>query len=193
MACVEEAEMIKSTSSMTRATGLGSLRLALHRVQVLPWQIVVAVSLVAGIGSGWTVLARQAVVPSPFLAATTMMLVTFAGWYVWALGTHLANTALFGRHSSYQGTLDIFAKAYAFQALSFFTFTSPLGWIWTWIAAYLTVVAWAVLGPRHLGMRTWQAIVSVTLGLAVWLACLVGLTMVFTVDGLYMGIGAFLA
>ena len=169
------------------------IRTVLHHVHVAPWQVVAVVSCGAGIGSGWTTLAREARVPSPFLAAITMMVAAFVGWYAWAFFTHLVDSALFGRHSDYQGTLEAFARAYVFQALSLFTFTHPLGWLWTWVASYFTVVAWGIVGPRRLGMRTYQAIVAATLGMLIWFVCQLAFTLTFTWDGLYVGIGAFLA
>jgi hypothetical protein len=183
----------KSTlNSLTAAASL-PLKGVLRHIRPTPWHVIAGASFVAGIGSGWTVLVRQAEVPSPFLAAITMMLATFAGWYAWGFCLHLIDGSLFGRHAGYQQTLEAFAPAYACQALCLFTFTHPLGWLWTWIASYLTIVAWGFVGPRRLGMRTYQAIVAATLGMLIWLLCLLGLTMTITWDGLYVGIGAFLA
>jgi hypothetical protein len=163
------------------------------RIWPAPWEMVAFASLVASVGGGWAVLARQAGTPSPFLVALTMMLATFGGWYVWAFFTHLVDTTLFGGHASYQELLDAFAHAYVFQSLSLFAFTFSLGWLWTWAAFYFTIVAWGVVGPRRLGMRTYQAIVSATLGMLMWLACLLVLILVMTRDGLYVDIGAILA
>jgi hypothetical protein len=42
-------------------------------------------------------------------------------------------------------------------------------------------------------MRTWQAMVAAALGMLLWLACLLALTLVLVWDGTYLGIGAFLA
>jgi hypothetical protein len=166
------------------------------------WQIVAIVSLAAGIGSGWRVLLLRseflAPVPtgdllSPLTATVTMVLATFAGWYVWGYFTHLFDSVLFGGHSAYRDTLNAFGRAYVFQFLFLFTFTRPLGWLWGWIAMYATVAAWGIIGPRQLGMRTWQAIVSATCGMLVWMACLLLLNITLMLDGGYLGIGAFLA
>jgi hypothetical protein len=119
---------------------------AFRRIQLAPWQMVAGVSLVAGVGNGWAVLARQPVMPSPFLSALTMMVAVFAGWYAWAFFTHLVDIVLFGGHSNYADLRDAFAQAYVCQALSFFTFTHPLGFLWFWVAFYLTIMAWGVWG-----------------------------------------------
>jgi hypothetical protein len=156
------------------------------------WQIVAGASVAAGIGSGCRIMTRQAELPAALVAALTMMLATFAGWYVWGFFTSLTDRILFGGHSDYRGTLSAFARAYVFQALFLCTFTNPMGWLWGWIALYSTVAAWGVVGPRRLGMRTWQAIVAATLGMLVWLVCLLVLTLTLTVDGQFIGVGAFL-
>jgi hypothetical protein len=153
---------------------------------------VLSVSFVAGIGNGWATISREAAVPSPFLAALTMMLATFVGWYGWAFFTQLIENTLFGVSASYRDTLDTFATAYAFHSLGFFSF-GQMGPLWVWAGAYLTIVAWGILAPRRLGMRAWQAVVAATLGMLVWLACLLAFTLVFQCDGLYVGVGAFLA
>ena len=157
-----------------------------------PWQVVALVSFCVGVGSGWSVLVRRAELQSPLVVAAIMVLVTYVGWYIWGFFTHLTDVVLFGGHSDYRGTLNVFGRAYVFQAFSFFTFTNPLGWLWSWIALYVTVVAWGVIGPRHLGMRTWKAIVAVTLGMLLWLACQLILTLTFVCNGPYLGVGAFL-
>jgi len=180
---------IKSMPTLTQTLD----RSALGRVQVSPWLVVAGISCVAGVGNGWALLARPTLSPSPFLGALTMMLATFGGWWAWSFFTHLIDGALFGGHGDYRETLAAFAPAYSLQALSFLAFTHPLGWVWTWIATYLTIVAWAIIGPRRLGMRTYQAVVAATLGLLVWLACLLAFTLAFQWDGMYVGIGAFLA
>ena len=79
------------------------------------------------------------------------------------------------------------------QALPFFVFTHPLGTLWVWVAFHLTIMAWGIVGPRRLGMRTVQAVVAATLGTLVWLACLSVPMLTVTWDGLYVGIGASLA
>jgi hypothetical protein len=182
----------KDLTSLPQRSKALSASAVLRRFQVVPWEIVIAASFLAGIGNGWTALIRQSRIPSPFLAAVTMMLATFAGWYVWGFFTHLIDRTFFGDHADYQGVLDTFWRAYVFQALSLLTFIHPMGWLWTWIASYATIVAWGIVGPRRLGMKTWQALVSATLGMLMWLACLVALTLTLKVDGLYIGIGAFL-
>lgn len=170
-----------------------TLDTVVQRVRPALWQVVALVSLCAAVGSGWTVLARQSELLSPLTAAATMMLVTFAGWYVWGFFTHLSSAVLFGERSDYRETLNAFGRVYVFQALAFFTFTNPLGWLWSWVALYVTVVAWGFVGPRRLGMRTWQAVVAVTLGMLMWLSCLLILTLTLVWDGSYVGVGAFLA
>jgi hypothetical protein len=183
------------TKSMSRLsempTGL-TLERVIQRIRPSLWQVVALVSFFAGVGSGWRVLVCQAELPSPLTATVTMMLATFAGWYVWGFFTHLTDVVLFGGHSDYRGTLNAVGRAYAFQALFFFTFTRPLGWLWGWIALYAIAAAWGIIGPRHLGMRTWQAMVAVTLGMLLWLACLLILTLTLAWDGSYLGVGAFL-
>ncbi len=86
-----------------------------------------------------------------------------------------------------------FAQAYLFQALFLFAFTHPLGFLWVWVATYLTIVAWGVVAPRRLGVRTVQAVVAATQGMLVWLACLAVPMPTVTWDGLHVGIGASLA
>jgi hypothetical protein len=185
--------LTKNTSKLLEVPSGFTLEAMTQRVRPSLWQIVTLVSFCAGVGSGWQVLVSQAELPSPLVAAATMMLATFAGWYVWGFFTHLTDNVLFGGHSDYQGTLNTFGRAYVFQALFFFTFTRPLGWLWGWIALYVTIAAWGIIGPRHLGMRTWQAIVAATLGMLLWLACLLILTLTLVWDGTYVGVGAFLA
>jgi hypothetical protein len=164
----------------------------LGRLQPSLWQVVVAASTVAGVGSGWRVLMTKAAPASPLTVAVAMMLVTYAGWYAWAFFTHLTDAALFGGHGDYRSTLNAFGRAYAFQALFALTFTLPLGWLWGWVALYATVAAWGIVGPRRLGMRTWQAIVSATLGMLIWLACLLVMTLTLVSGGLFLGVGVFL-
>jgi hypothetical protein len=181
------------TKSADVADTRSTLRRALGRAHLAPWQVMLIVSTLAGVGSGWTALVRQSNVPSPFLAALTMMLATFAGWYAWSWFTHLADVVLFGGHSDYQGVLDTFWQAYAFQGLSLLTFVEPIGWLWTWVGAYFTIVAWGVIAPRRFGMRSYQAIAAATAGMLVWLACLLVVVLVLKWQGMYLGIGAFLA
>ena len=164
----------------------------MQRVWRAPWQIVALVSIAAGIGSGWRASAHQAELLSPLSAMVTMILATFAGWYVWSFFAHLTDVVIFGGHSDYQGTLNAFARAYCFQALFFFTFTTPLGWLWGWTAFLATVAAWGIIGPRHLGIRTWQAVLAATLGMLLWMGCLLILTLTLVWNGTYLGVGAFL-
>ena len=164
----------------------------MQRVWRAPWQIVALVSLAAGIGSGWRASAHQAELLSPLSATVTMIVATFVGWHVWSFFTHLTDVVIFGGHSDYQGTLNAFGRAYCFQVLLFFTFTNPLGWLWGWIAFYATVAAWGIIGPRHLGMRTWQAVLAATLGMLLWQGCLLALTLMLVSNGTYLGVGAFL-
>ena len=164
----------------------------MQRVRPAPWQTVALVSFAAGVGSGWRALAQQAELLSPLTATATMVLVTFAGWYVWGYLTHLTDLVLFGGRSDYRGTLNAFARAYCFQALFFFTFTTPLGWLWGWTAFLATVAAWGIIGPRHLGIRTWQAVLAATLGMLLWIGCLLILTLTLVWNGTYLGVGAFL-
>ncbi len=185
--------LIKDASELQKVPSGFALDTAMQRVRPALWQVVAVVSLVAGIGNGWQVLAFRAELLSPLVAAIVMTLATFGGWYAWGFFTHLTDSVLFGGHSDYRGTLNAFGRAYVFQALFFFTFTRPLGWLWGWIALYVTIVAWGVIGPRRLGMRTWQAILAATLGMLLWLACLLILTLVLVFDGTYIGIGVFLA
>ncbi len=182
------------TKDMTRFVQAPlSLNKVRQRVRPALWHMVALVSFFAGVGSGWQVLIFRAELLSPLVAAATMMLATFVGWYAWSFFIYLADNALFGGHSDYRGTLNAFGVAYLHQAICFFTFTRPLGWAWGWVAFYVTIAAWGVIGPRRLGMRTWQAIVAATLGMLLWLACLLALTLTLVVDGTYVGIGAFLA
>jgi hypothetical protein len=164
----------------------------LQRVWRAPWQIVALVSVAAGIGSGWRASVHQAGLVSPLGAMVTMILATFAGWYIWSFFTHLTDVVIFRGHSDYQGTLNAFGRAYCFQVLFFFTFTNPLGIMWGWIAYYATIAVWGIIGPRHLGMRTWQAILAATLGMLLWMGCLLILTFAFVSNGTYPGVGAFL-
>ena len=92
----------------------------------------------------------------------------------------------------YRSTLNAFGWAYVFQALFALTFTPTLGWLWGWVALYATVAAWGIVGPRRLGMRTWQAIVAAALGLLIWLACLLLITAVLASGGIFLGVGVFL-
>ena len=101
----------------------------------------------------------------------------------------LTDVVLFGGHTDYRGTLHAFGRAYVFQALLFFSFANPLGGLWAWVALYLTVAAWGIVGPRRLGMRTWQAIAAASLGLLWWLACLLILTLTLDGGGSYIGWG----
>jgi hypothetical protein len=169
-----------------------SAREAVHRFQAVPWKTVAVVSLAASIGNGWAAIVRQSRTPSPFMSALTMMLAVFAGWYAWAFFAHLVDKAFFGGHARYSDFLSAFSRAYAFQALSFFAFTHTLGFMWVSVAFFLTIVAWGIVGPRRLGMRTGQAVIAATLGMLVWLACLALLSLTVTWDGLCVGIGAFL-
>jgi hypothetical protein len=157
------------------------------------WQLVALVSCAAGVGSGWRILLHQNEFISPLTATVTMTIATFIGWYVWGFFVYLTDTFLFGGHSTYRGTLNAFGRAYAFQILFLFTFTQPVDWLWGWIALYATVAAWGVFGPRYLGMRTWQAIVTAGAGMLMWLACLTILNVTMIWDGIYLGVGAFLA
>lgn len=165
----------------------------LQRLRPAQWEIMILVSFCVGLGHGWTIISRPTSLLSPLSAAFIMTLITFVGWYVWGLFTFMTDVFLFGGHSDYTGTLNAFARAYLFQALFMLTFTPPFGWLWGWIAFYTTIIAWGIIGPRQLGMRTWQAIVASTLGMLLWLACLLVLEWTLIWDGLYMGIGAFLA
>lgn len=184
--------LIKNTSKLPEMSSSLTWQTAMLRVRPSLWQIVAFASLLAGIGGGWKALGSLEEILSPLPATVTMMLVTFAGWYIWSYFTYLTDQVLFGGHSDYRGTLNAFGRAYVFQALLVFIFTSPLGWMWGWIALYFTVAAWGVIGPRQLGMRTWQAIVAAALGMLLWLACLLILTLTLVWDGLYVGIGVFL-
>jgi hypothetical protein len=165
----------------------------MQRLRLADWQLVALASLCAGIGSGWQVLLSRTELISPLTAAITMVLATFAGWYVWGFFTYLTDNVLFGGHSDFRGTLAVFSRAYLFQALFLFTFTRPLGWLWGWIALYLTVAAWGILSPRQLGTRSWQAVLVVTAGMLVWLACLLIGTLTLVWGGAPIGVGAFLA
>ncbi len=159
---------------------------------ISPWQAVIGMSTLAGIGSGWAALFRHSSIPSPLWAAFSMMLVTFAGWYAWSFFTFLTDHLVFRGHSDWYSIRHAFAQAYMLQGLSFLVFTHPLGTLWSGVAAYLTIFAWGIVGPRQLGMRTWQAIVSATIGMLMWLACLVVLLFALQQNGVYLGIGAFL-
>jgi hypothetical protein len=183
---------------MPRATAVVS---AMQHVGTSMWPLIALVSLAAGIGSGWRVLflrsdlltpTTSAELLSPLTATATMVIATFAGWYVWGFFIHYCDKALFGGHSTYSGTLNAFARAYVFQVLFLLTFTRPLGWLWGWIALYATVAAWGIIGPRQLGMRTWQAVVSASAGMLMWMACLVLMNVTLMTDGVSFGIGAFL-
>lgn len=185
--------MTESMSRFTEMPKVATREALAQLVHPSLWQVIALISFAAGVGSGWRVLVQQADFLSPLVAAITMILATFAGWYTWGFFTYLTDSVLFGGHSDYQGTLNAFGRAYLFQVLFFFVFAKPLGWIWGWVALYLTVVAWGIIGPRKLGMRTWQAIVAVSIGMLLWLACLLILTLTLVWDGYYIGIGAFLA
>jgi hypothetical protein len=163
----------------------------IQRAQPSFWLVVALVSFMASASRLWGLSSFQADLPSPLTAAVTTMLVTFLGWFVWGFFTYLIDTRLFGGHGNYSGTLNAFGRAYVCQTLFFFTFTTPLGWLWGWIALYCTVTTWGIVGPRYLGMRTWQAIVAVTLGMLMWLACLLIFSLTLSWDGLYIGVGAF--
>jgi hypothetical protein len=162
----------------------------MRRVQPSFWLVMALVSFIAGASRLWGLSSFQSDIPSPLTVAITTMLVTFLGWFVWGFFTYLIDTLLFGGDSNYSGTVNAFGRAYVCQTLVFFTFITPLGWLWGWIALYCTVTAWGIVGPRHLGMRTWQAIVAVTLGMLMWLACLLILSLTLSWDGLYIGVGA---
>ena len=180
----------KHTSVLEMRSGI-ALQTVLQRIRPAPWQIVALVSLAAGVGGGWRAVMQQADLSSPLTTATAMMLVTFAGWYIWGAFTHLAGVVLFGRHSDYRGTLHAFSGAYAFQALFFFTFSSFLGLQWGWIAFYATIVAWGIIGPRRIGMRSWQAVVAAAFGMLLWVGFLVAFTTTLVWNGAYVGIGVF--
>lgn len=183
----------KDTSKLIHVPVDLSAANVLRRLRPADWQLVALVSLCAGIGSGWQVLLSQTEFLSPLTAAVTMVLATFVGWYAWGFLTYLTDSVLFGGHSDFQSTLAAFSRAYLFQALFLLTFTRPLGWLWGWIALYLTIGAWAIIGPRQLGMRSWQAVVVATVGMVVWLACLLIGTLTLVWHGSYIGVGAFLA
>lgn len=150
------------------------------------------VSFAAGVGSGWRVLTHQAPLLPPFKTTATVLLATFAGWYVWGFFTHLTDQVFFGGHSDYRGTLSAFGRVYVFQVLVFFTFTDPLGWLWGWIAFYVTIATWGIIGPRRLGMRAWQALVSATMGALLWLACLLISILTLAGGGTYLRLSALL-
>jgi hypothetical protein len=184
--------LIKNTSKLQELPAGFSLEASAVRVRLASWQMVALASLFAGIGNGWKILGQPVGSLSPLWTAAAMMLVTFAGWYAWGFFTHLTASVFFGGHSDYRGTLDAFGPAYAFQALVLFSFTNPLNWLWSWIALYVTIAVWGVVGPRRLGMRTWQAIVAAALGMLPWLALQLILSVTLVWDGLYTGFGAFL-
>jgi hypothetical protein len=165
----------------------------LHRLRPAEWELVALASLCAGIGSGWRVLLLQADLHSPLTTALTTILAIFCGWYVWGFFLYLTDNVLFGSPIGYRETLRVFGRAYIFQALFVLTFTRPLGWVWGWIALYLTVAVWAIVGPRQHGTRTWQAVLAATVGMLVWLACLLALTLMLSREGVYIAIGIFLA
>lgn len=178
----------------TRPVDLASLvdtETAMRRMQPSFWLVMALVSFTASASRLWKLSAFQADIPSPLSVAITTMLATFLGWFVWSFFTYLTDTFLFGGHADYCTTLNAFGRAYVCQALFFFSFTTPLGWLWGWIAMYCTVTTWGIVGPRHLGMRTWQAIVAAALGMLMWLACLLILSLTLTWNGLYIGVGAF--
>jgi hypothetical protein len=179
---------LSTVFSVHTAKGLGA-----SKVETSPATVAAAIiSVLAGVGSGLAALSAHTQTLSPLWAAGTMTLMAFAGCYLWALFTHLVDRVFFGSQTGYRQTLDVFWKAYAFQALTFLCFTRPLGWLWTWIAAYLTIVAWGFIASRRLGMRPSRAIVTATLGLLVWFACQTAWTLLVKWDGLYLGVGAFL-
>jgi hypothetical protein len=165
----------------------------MQRLRPPLWELVILLSFCAGIGNGWAVLNRQADPRSPLLTALTTLGVTWAGWYVWGFCTYLNDRLLFGGHSDYRGTLNVFGRAYLFQLLIALSFVPPLYWLWGWIGLYATLVAWGLIGPRHLGMRTWQAILSGTLGLLMWLASLLALQLALGWEGIYPFLGTFSA
>jgi len=164
----------------------------MQRLRPALWELVILVSFCAGVGNGWATLNRQPASPqSPIMVAIMTMLLTFAGWYAWGLFTYLMDYGLFGGHSDYSGTLNIFGRAYLCQILLALAFLPPFGWLWWWIALYVTIVTWGIIGPRHLGMRTWQAITSATLGMLVWLACLAILQLALDWEAVLPGLGVF--
>jgi hypothetical protein len=183
------------TKSPAKGVGLqsrSSFAWLLRHLRPSLWQWVLVASYAAGVGVGWRALLTRGEQASPLQATATMMVLTFAGWYVWGFFTHVVDKALFRGPSDYLATLDAFGRAYVFQALFLLAFTRPLGWLWGWIALYATVAAWGIIGPRHLGMRTRQALLAVTLGLFMWLACLSLLSLLLNGDGLVLGVGIFL-
>lgn len=164
----------------------------MQRLRPSLWELVLLISFCAGVGNGWAALKRQPEGSlSPIAVAITTTLLTLAGWYIWGLFTYLVDHGLFGGHSDYSGTLGVFGRAYLFQLLLAFAFLPPFGWLWWWIALYVTIMAWGIVGPRHLGMRTWQAIVSATLGMLLWLACLAGLQLALAWEAALPGLGVF--
>jgi hypothetical protein len=165
--------------------------MVIGRVQPSFWLLVALISFIASASRLWGLSSFQTDLPAPLTAGVTTMVVTFLGWFVWAFFTYLIDILLFGGHGNYGATLNAFGWAYVCQALLFFTFTTPLGWLWGWIALYCTVTTWGIVGPRYLGMRTWQAILAATLGLLMWLVCLLILSLTLSWDGLYIGVGAF--
>jgi hypothetical protein len=181
--------LTKGTSGLSQVAPVSTWEGLRRHLRPSLWQVMTLVSFAASVGNGWRILFWQVESPSPFAAATATMLATFAGWYVWGFFTHLTDVVFFGGHADYRGTLDAFGRAYVFQMLLFFSFVNPLGRLWGWIALYLTVAAWGIVGPRQLGMRTWQAVVAATLGLMWWLACLLILTLTLTWDGSIIGWG----
>ncbi len=183
----------KNTGKLISVPSEIGIKSAIQRVRPSPWQIVALVSLLAGLGSAGRAMVLQTRGPSPVTAAVTMLLATFVGWYVWGFFTYLADRVLFGGHADYEGTLRAFGRAYAFQGLFVFTFSASIGWLWGWVAFYVTLAAWGIVGPRHLGTRTWQAMVAGTLGMLLWLVCLSILTLTLSWNGMYVGVGAFLA
>lgn len=181
----------RHTTRPVDLTSLVDTETAMRRVQPSFWLVMVLVSFAASASRLWNLPAYQADFLSPLSAAITTMLATFLGWFAWGFFTYLADTFLFGGHADYSTTLNAFGRAYVCQALFFFSFATPLGWLWGWIALYCTVTTWGIVGPRHLGMRTWQAILAAALGMLMWLACLLILSLTLTWNGLYIGVGAF--
>jgi hypothetical protein len=171
------------------ATSMAGL---LERLKPATWQVMACVSLLAGIGSGWRILVQESELLSPLLVSTVTVLVIFAGWYAWSFFIYLTDSVLFGRRSSFHELLSAFAWAYVAQIFFFLVFTRPLGWLWGWVALYATITAWGIVGPTRLGTRTWQAVLSATIGMFVWLAGLLALTLMVSWQGVHFGFGVFL-
>jgi hypothetical protein len=162
------------------------------RTRLSPWLIVAVVSYCAAIGGANRVQSSQTALLPPLAAAITMVVTTFAGWLVWGFFTYTAGRVLFGHQVNYRAMLRAFGWAYAAHALFYLVCTHPMGWLWGWVALYVTIAGWGIIGPRQLGMRTWQAITTATLGMLFWLACLLVLTLTLTWNGAYFGVGVFM-